>query len=287
MDPMQAETYTDRGYAVIRDVIPPDQLHDLCEVTDSLMEQARGLDRSNNRFDLEPGHTSETPMVRRINDPVTAHPLFDELMRSGVLLDLVSELVGPDIRFQGNKLNTKSGGGGSAVEWHQDFAFYPHTNDDLLAVGIALDDSTLDNGCLMAVPGSHHGPVLDHHHDGVFAGAISPSRSGIDLEEAVPLAVSAGDISIHHVKLVHGSAPNRSERQRRLLLFQYAAVDAWPLLPLLSIDAFDAAIVRGSPTTQFRMMADAIRIPLPEPASVGSIFEIQQSAHERPLADVQ
>lgn len=287
MDPKLAQTYTDSGYAIINGVIPPDQLHDLREVTDSVIEQARSLDRSNRRFDLEPGHTSDTPMVRRINDPVTAHPLFDELMRSGMLLDLVSALVGPDIRFQGNKLNTKSGGGGSAVEWHQDFAFYPHTNDDLLAVGIALDDSTLENGCLMVVPGSHRGPVLDHHHDGVFAGAVSPSRSDIDLEQAVPLEVSAGDISIHHVKLVHGSAPNRSARQRRLLLFQYAAVDAWPLLPLLGIDAFNAAIVRGSPAAQFRMTADAVRIPLPEPASVGSIFEIQQSAHERPLAGVQ
>ncbi len=247
MDNAVGADYAKYGYTIVRDVIPPDLLHDLRAVTDDLMEQARGVPASNDRFDLEPGHTPETPMVRRINDPVTAHPLFDQLMRSDLLLDLVSGLIGPDIRFQGNKLNTKCGGGGSAVEWHQDFAFYPYTNDDLLAVGIALDDSTIANGCLLALPGSHLGPVLDHHHDGVFAGAISPARSGISLDAAVPLEIPAGSISVHHVKLVHGSAPNQSAGQRRLLLLQYAAADAWPLIPLASMEAFDAAIVRGRP----------------------------------------
>ncbi|HEY7144207.1 MAG TPA: phytanoyl-CoA dioxygenase family protein [Streptosporangiaceae bacterium] len=284
MDASLARGYAERGYAAVPGFLPPGLLRDLRAVTDTLLERATGLTESDSRFDLEPGHSARTPMVRRINDPVTAHPLFAEVMRSSPLLDLVGGLIGPGIRFQGNKLNTKSGDGGSAVEWHQDFAFYPHTNDDLLAVGIALDDSVLATGCLLAIPGSHRGPVLDHHHDGVFAGAISPARSGIDLAAAVPLEVPAGGISVHHVKLVHGSAPNRSGRQRRLLLFQYAAADAWPLLPLAGLDAFNAAMVRGKPAARFRMTADTVRIPLPEPASVRSIFEIQESARERPLA---
>jgi phytanoyl-CoA hydroxylase len=287
MSPELSRSYLERGYALAPGLLPPGLLTDLRQVTDELIEQSRALRCSNGRFDLEPGHTSHLPMVRRINDPVTAHPLYDELMRSDLLLELVSELIGPDVRFQGNKLNTKSGGGGSAVEWHQDFAFYPHTNDDLLAVGVALDDSTLGNGCLLAVPGSHRGPVLDHHSGGVFAGAISPSDPCIGLEAAVPLEVSAGGISVHHVKLVHGSAPNRSARQRRLLLFQYAAADAWPLVRLQSMDDFDAAIVRGKPVRKFRMAAGTARIPLPEPASAASIFEIQQSARHRTLAGAQ
>ena len=103
-----------------------------------------------------------------------------------------SPLLRDGVRFQGDKLNMKTAIAGSPVEWHQDFAFYPHTTDDLLAVGIALDDSTLENGCLMAMCGSHLGPVLDHHQDGVFIGAISPSRESIDLGGAVPLEIKAG-----------------------------------------------------------------------------------------------
>ena len=60
----------------------------------------------------------------------------------------------------------KNPGHGSAVEWHQDWAFYPHTNDDLLEVGIALSDMTEENGALLVVPGSHKGKTWDHHQDG-------------------------------------------------------------------------------------------------------------------------
>ena len=57
-----------------------------------------------------------------------------------------------------NKINIKAPEYGAAVEWHQDWAFYPHTNDDLLAIGVALDDCEEENGPLMVIPGSHKGP---------------------------------------------------------------------------------------------------------------------------------
>ena len=53
---------------------------------------------------------------------------------------------GRGVRQQGDKLNMKSPGVGSPVQWHQDWAFYPHTNDDILAVGLAIDDTTIENG---------------------------------------------------------------------------------------------------------------------------------------------
>ena len=87
------------------------------------------------------------------------------------------DLWGPDIRFDTAKLNMKSAGFGAPVEWHQDWAFYPHTNDDLAAVGVMFDDMELENGPLMIVPGSHRGPVFDHHADGVFCGAMDPAQT--------------------------------------------------------------------------------------------------------------
>ena len=88
----------------------------------------------------------------------------------------MAQLIGTEsIRFNGTKLNMKSGGFGSPVEWHQDWAFYPHSNDDLLAVGVAIDEMSRENGCLMVVPGSHKGRIYDHHQDGHFAGAVTES----------------------------------------------------------------------------------------------------------------
>ena len=78
-------------------------------------------------------------------------------MRHPALIDILTTLIGPGVRFQTSKLNMKSAGYGAAVEWHQDWAFYPHTNDDLLAVGVMLDDVEDINGPMQVIPGSHRG----------------------------------------------------------------------------------------------------------------------------------
>jgi ectoine hydroxylase-related dioxygenase (phytanoyl-CoA dioxygenase family) len=280
LSPSQVEFYRKHGYLAVENVVSPAQLEEARRVVDDLVEQSRAVSSHTEVFDLEPGHTPERPLVRRLKNPVKAHPFFDALMRSDAILDCVAPLIGSGVRFQGNRLNMKTAVVGSPVEWHQDFAFYPHTNDDLLAVGIALDDCLLENGCLLVIPGSHKGPVLDHHQDGVFVGAISPSRAGVDLSEAVPVEVKAGSISIHHANTLLGSAPNRSSQPRRLLLYQYAAVDAWPLSGVPDLDSFNRNILRGEPTFAYRMTAMNVRIPRPQPARVGSIFEIQTELKE-------
>jgi phytanoyl-CoA hydroxylase len=175
----------------------------------------------------------------------------------------------------------KSAGYGAAVEWHQDWAFYPHTNDDLLAIGIYLDDCGPDNGPLMVIPGSHTWPIEDHHSDGVFCGAIDPAASSIDFSKSVMLAGPAGSMTIHHVRMVHGSALNTSARPRRLLLFQYTAVDAFPLLGIPDWEKFNAHIVTGEPTTVPRLTPVPVRIPLPVAAFQGSIYENQRTLANR------
>ena len=71
-----------------------------------------------------------------------------EIVRSPAVLDILKKLIGPGLRLHGSKLNMKSAHYGSPVEWHQDWAFYPHTNDDVLAIGVLLDDCDLSkSGC--------------------------------------------------------------------------------------------------------------------------------------------
>ena len=112
---------------------------------------------------------------------------------------MLTSLVGPDIRLHNSKLNTKAPGGGAAVEWHQDWAFYPHTNDDMLAVGVILSDIEIDNGPFLVIPGSHKGPTLSHMSNGVFGGAIDPDDPAFDVSKAVALTGKAGSMSVHHV----------------------------------------------------------------------------------------
>lgn len=269
----QIDFYHENGYLGIEGVYSMAEIEELRRVTDEFVEASRAHTEHTAVFDLEPGHTPEAPRLRRLKEPVDQHEVYNQALRHPKVLDIVEQLVGKGVRTNGNKLNMKSAGFGSPVEWHQDWAFYPHTNDDLLAVGVALDDMMLENGPLLVIPGSHKWRVFSHHEDGFFVGAVSETVPQAD--QAVPIELKAGGISIHHVRALHASAPNVSDRPRRLLLFQYCALDAWPLMGVKSWDAFNANILRGEPT-QFPRVTDVpVTIPLPSPPKVGSIYEIQ------------
>ena len=257
-----------------------EEVADLQRVTDEFVEKSREVTEHTDIFDLEPGHTAANPRVRRIKSPALYHTVYDQTLRHPKVLDIVEQLIGSGVRYNGHKLNMKYPEFGSPVEWHQDWAFYPHTNDDLLAVGIVIDDMTVENGALMIIPGSHKGPTLDHHQDGAFIGAVTDPDFAP--EGAVPVELKAGGITIHHVRALHGSAPNTSDKSRRLLLFQYCAVDAWPLKGIPDWDTFNDLIIRGEPTNQPRMVAAPVRMPEPYAELKGSIYEVQ-SLLDNPL----
>ena len=284
----QIATYRRDGYLKLVGMLTAEQLAAARQVMADFVERSRALSRSDDVIDLEDDHTPEVPRIRRLKDPHKASPVFDRLLRDERILDIVAQLIGPDIRMHHTKLNVKPPGGGEAVEWHQDWAFYPATNDDILEVGLLLDDATEANGALLVVPGSHRGPVYDHHVDGHFAGAMDPANcDGLDLSQTVALTAPAGSMTIHHVRTVHGSRTNNSDRPRRLLLFGYAAADAWPLVASVqgAFQDYEAQMLRGGSTLEPRLAPVPVRLPLPPAPNQGSIFENQRLARGRSFQD--
>ncbi|MGH7040949.1 MAG: phytanoyl-CoA dioxygenase family protein [Acetobacteraceae bacterium] len=277
----QIDAYNETGAIVVPDVLSGEEVATLRRVTDELVRKARGLTGHTDIYDLEDSHTPDAPRVRRIKAPHLHHPAYAALTRHPRIVAVLADLWGSDIRFDTAKLNMKSAGFGASVEWHQDWAFYPHTNDDLAAVGVMMDDMAEENGPLLIVPGSQRGPVFDHHADGAFCGAMDPTRGEVDVRAAIPLIGRAGSITVHHVRAVHGSAPNTSNRDRRLLLLQYRAADAWPLLGFSGgIPAFDALMVAGAPREP-RLAPAPVRLPLPPAALQGSLYENQKGMRHR------
>ncbi len=278
----QIESYRRDGYLVVPRLIEGEQLRELRALTDRIVAEARGVSANDDLYDLEASHSAALPRVRRLKPVIfKRYDFFRALTRDPRITSLLSGLLGPNIRLYGGKLNMKSAGYGSPVEWHQDWAFYPHTNDDVLATGIYLDDCDMDNGPLLVIPGSHHGPTYDHHANGRFCGAMDPAACDIDFGKAVPLMGPAGSMTIHHARLVHGSALNRSNRQRRLLLHEYTAADAWPLMGVANFDDFNDRMVLGDPSVEPRIVPAPVRMPLPAAEHQGSIYENQRSTGRR------
>ena len=277
----QIDEYNEVGAIVVPNVLSPDEVRHLRAVTDGFVDRARGLTAHNEIYDLEDSHSPANPRVRRIKQAHLHDPAYGALTRHPKIVAVLQDLWGPDIRFDTAKLNLKSAGFGAPVEWHQDWAFYPHTNDDLAAVGVMFDDMEMENGPLMIVPGSHRGPTFDHHADGRFCGAMNPDNNDVDLSKAIALTGKAGSITVHHVRAVHGSAPNLSNHDRRLLLFQFRAADAWPILGFPGgIEKFDDLMVSGE-TRPPRLREAPVRLPLPPANLQGSLYENQKGMKKR------
>jgi ectoine hydroxylase-related dioxygenase (phytanoyl-CoA dioxygenase family) len=273
----QIAAYHADGYLALPGVIDMAQVQALRRVTEAFVERSRPLSRGDDVFDLDPRHTADAPVLRRIKNPADHDPLYRWVALDSPIPDVVAELIGPAVRFNHSKLNLKGSRLGAPVEFHQDAAFYPHSNDDVLAVGLLLDDATAENGALTVLPGSHRGPIYPHFDaQDRFVGCMRREDiDGLDVRAARLLAVPAGGITIHHYRLVHWSAPNVSATERRLLINAYSAADAVQLVPDSTRSPLFGGLVRGTAPRAVRRTGGAM--PLPPDFSCGytSIYELQ------------
>lgn len=293
----QIDNYHTNGFLVVEDLIPKDTLQKLQNTTQEFVSKSASKKHNDDIYDLSDDHSEKNPKLRRLKNPHLIHEVYKNITTDDCILNVVESLVGKNIRRDHTKLNFKAAKGGESIEWHQDWAFYPHTNDNIVEVGIFLDDCYDDNGPLMAVPGSHRGPIDDHHYKGKFIGAVDPSVSNYDISSAIPFLASAGSVSFHHVRSLHGSKKNNSNKSRRVLFIGYAAADAWPLtgfrdLPLspsTSQEDFKKVytnnIVRGGPCLEARVEINPIKMPYPPSNSLGSIYENQKEVRGRSFGE--
>lgn len=285
--------YDTDGYLMVEDAISAEQLETLRRLTYDFIEESRGVTASDDRFDLDEGHSAATPRLTRVKVPHKQNRAFYDVLLNSRMTQVLADLLGPDTMIQTSKLNTKAPGGGAAVEWHQDWAFYPHTNDSMLAFGLMLEDVDLANGPLQVIPGSHKGPVLSHHNpQGLFCGAVDPDDPDFHHDKAVTLTGKAGSMTVHHARTLHGSAPNVSDRNRLICFYELRAADAWPLLGSGSYmkfagnqqglcDALAEQVVTGSLSFVPRVAPCPVRLPLPPAPDAGSIFKTQKTGGAR------
>ncbi len=248
LDEAQIQSFWDDGFLVIDDVFPPEDVELLRTAIESpeVMRHWRQKDHENKTVHL---------LVITVK-----HLLFMELARSERILKRITPLIGPNIQLQHSKLATKPPTKGKgAFAWHQDFAFFPHTNSDLVAVMVMLDDATPENGCMQMVRGSHKLGLLDHIEDGLFNGQCQESHLWQDGSQVVNIMPKAGSISIHHCMTLHGSPANLTGKHRRAVVFQYRADDAFQLADGVWADT--GLLMCGERQEQARCDAGVVRLP--------------------------
>jgi len=169
----------------------------------------------------------------------------DDIVRHPHVLDAVESLLGPDLLVWGTSFFIKEPRNPGFVSWHQDLTYWGLAPADIVTAWIALSESTLANGAMRVVPGSHTHEVLPHTDTFAPENLLSRGqeiRVEVDAEEAVALELLPGEMSLHHVKLIHGSEPNPSPERRIGLAVRYIPTYVRQTAGLID----SACLVRGT-----------------------------------------
>ena len=277
----QVEFFDANGYLVVEDAVTPDQLDALRQDFANWVEDSRGHDEAwgeiingKPRFDVEKGHCAAAPALRRVNAPHEVSDAYFNVMADSKMTDMVADLIGPDVKLHHTKINSKLPGSATAVKWHQDFPFTPHTNDDLITALLMVDEVNTENGPLEVWADTHNGTIYSLWHDGRFTGAVSDEITEQALQKRTICTGKAGSVCLMHTRLLHGSAPNRSDASRTLFICVYSAADAMPISPSPVPTTHQGMIVRGEDKGLVRSVD--FHIPMPKLPVGASFFDQQQ-----------
>ncbi len=274
----QRKLFFEQGYLVFPELIDQQYLITLRTALAKVVDASRELTCSSNRFDLEKGHTTKNPRLRRATYVDDFDPAIWDICSNSVIPNVAVDLLGPNIRFREIMANFKWAGGGAKVKWHQDIAFYPHTNVGTCQFLVFLEDVGPEQGPLQIIPGSHKGPIYAHYDtQRVWTGAIKDADlANTQMNKAVTLTGKAGTVSVHHSCTIHGSSRNMSTSNRPAFVITYNAADAIPYTAAPYPSSHYAELIRGSqPSHAYH---EELYMPLPPDWSDGytSIFEHQE-----------
>lgn len=184
-----------------------------------------GVDEAINSGDLKIGESS----LLANNDAIFAHEEIERICKEPQLVQVARALLGGcEIELQHSKFNAKpkKDTGEGKIPWHQDYPYFPHSNFDLIACVIHLDDEQNGSGSLEFVPGSHRLGIRSHlRKDGTFAYECT-DQEAIDSAKPELVIARRGWVTFHHGSTLHRSAPKTISADRRFVVFQYRAIDA-------------------------------------------------------------
>ena len=200
------QQYDEQGYVIVRNVLDADLIGEASNHVEWLIK---------NNPDRRPEQLWQ--------DLIANDPFWVRLVGDDRLLEVAEEFVGPNIALFASHYLSKPAGDGLPVLWHQDGSYWPLEPMEVVTLWLAVDDSTPENGCMRVIPGTQHLELqkLQERKDvkNVLNSEIDPKF--VDASKAVDVVLKAGDVSVHHPNIIHGSNGNNSPKRRCGLTIRY------------------------------------------------------------------
>ena len=227
---MMGTDYWRDGYVIRRQLVPKEMIDTLNQrfagIADGAVAQAPNMQIARNVEVAKGFVTPRTPAhgIAKVNF-VNGDPVLSRYAHYEPIIDEVQKLIGDDLIALNSMFLNKPTDVDGRHPLHQDLLYFPlRPADRIVGVWTALDAITRENGCLVVLPGTHTGELLEHdypdweHQNFLFFGA-----KGIDVDQRVHLEMDPGDTLFFHPLLVHGSGYNRTENLRRAIAVHYAS----------------------------------------------------------------
>ena len=254
------------GYLVVPGVLDPATLGAVTAEATAICRGERGAIEGTSP--AGPGE-SDVDVLRRhlcLHFPHKISPVLEHVARRPAVVDLLTAVIGPNVKLVQTMLFIKSEGRPGQA-WHQDEYFIPTRDRSLTAAWIALDDATVENGCLWVIPGSHRRGVLypdREHEDADFDCSVESYGFAYREADAVPVEVPAGALVLFDGYLLHRSLPNTGAHgMRRAFVSHYTSAES--LLPwyppaagewMGKADTRDVLLVAGEDPYAFKGTVD-------------------------------
>ncbi len=237
----EVRRYVDDGYLAVENLIEPQELD---ELKADLLKVARGGYPSK-QLGSVPHGLSDSDVLRRIlciHQPHRVSPVIKKYAAHPRVAGVLSQITAAHLPFWDGSVKCMQTmafvkpPGFQGQAWHQDEIYIPTRDRSLIGAWIALDDATVDNGCLWVIPGSHRPGYLypQRQHERTDEWDFSAESHGFDASGAIALPARAGTVVFFNGYLLHASYRNRTETYRRVLVSHY--MNAYSLLPWRSPD---------------------------------------------------
>ena len=236
IDDKQVAAFVDNGYLVVPDLVMEAELDELCA---ELLHISRGAYPCEGIEPL-PEDTPDKEVLRNIlciHQPHYISPVIEKYVRHPQVCGVLSQITAAHLPYwDGSVMCMQSmmfvkPPAFQGQAWHQDEIYIPTRDRSLVGAWIALDDATLENGCLYVLPQSHREGLLfpQRTHDNNDEFDFGIESYGFDDAAEVPVEVSRGSVVFFNGYLLHRSRRNRSDAYRRVLVNHYC--NAWSRLP--------------------------------------------------------
>jgi ectoine hydroxylase-related dioxygenase (phytanoyl-CoA dioxygenase family) len=224
--------YEDNGYLVVERVFTDDELAGVRRRTEEIIadpsKAPKGVHIGREADTVKDKTTlgGSADAVRNISFMVRFDPTFQAFARNPKLLNLTRELIGPRVKVFRDQMLLKPPGGQDKPP-HQDNSYFRvNPPGALVTAWVALDDATLENGCMRYVPGSHRYGILEMEPDSQRPVHHVPKTAGLTLRDEVTCPVPKGSVIFHHGLTLHRSTVNQTQTWRKALILHFATSDA-------------------------------------------------------------